>query len=76
MQFGNVADLDWDPQQRTMVAVDGDGGPNNRAVAIKTSDFALETSWGGLGGPATHGSPGFGFGFIQQIQQHRRNVCL
>ena len=38
-----------------MVAVDGDGGPNNRAVAIKTAGFGLATSWGGLGGPSTHG---------------------
>jgi hypothetical protein len=55
LQFGNVADVDWTPDQTKMVIVDGDGGPNNRAVELDTKSFELITSWGGLGGTATKG---------------------
>jgi hypothetical protein len=55
LQFGNVADLDWSQDFTKMVIVDGDGGPNNRAVEISAKNGDVITSWGGLGGPETKG---------------------
>ena len=42
-----VADIDWTPDLSKMVVVDGDGGPNNRAVELDAETFAVVTSWGG-----------------------------
>ena len=35
-RLGVQADLDWTRDQSKMVIVDGDGGPNNRAVCVST----------------------------------------
>eukprot|EP00041_Stephanoeca_diplocostata_P007435 m.105624 g.105624 ORF g.105624 m.105624 type:complete len:329 (-) comp16878_c0_seq5:96-1082(-) len=49
VQFSHVADMDWSTNEKVIVAVDGDGGLNNRVVAMDAVTSKVVKSWGKLG---------------------------